>query len=124
LNGFYTVKSNESSIKSNNTNKDTKLETVYCAFKQPEGKFDPAFVEKGIITRHETSTKPSNKIIFQATRKTDLSAKSGQVAITFEKILPNLGDAFNAKKRESLLPQYLAYIYLSLEDWLHFRNKI
>ncbi len=44
LNGYYQVKQADHS--SNNDN--TKLETIYCAFKQPEGTFNLSLVERRI----------------------------------------------------------------------------
>jgi len=72
LNGFYLVKSNESSTEQSNI--DIKLETVFCAFKQPDGTFNPTLVEKRIISRRETN-KPSNDkilIYFHGTGINDL----------------------------------------------------
>jgi len=95
LNGFYQVKSNESTY-SNITNNDIKLETVFCAFKQPEGTYNPSLVEKRIVSLCETK-KPNSKLIFHATRKTDLNSNGGEMYVTFDKVLVNSYDAFDVK---------------------------
>ncbi len=111
LNGFYTVKSNEPSTKSNITNNDVKLETVYCAFKQPEGTFNSSLVEKRIISRRET-TRQTSKRIFHATRKTDLAVKFGTYTLTFENILPTSGDyVYNPGMGTFVFPQSGAYLF-------------
>jgi len=114
LNGFYQVKSNESTNSVGISN-ETKLDTVFCAFKQPGGTSDPSFVEKRIISRRET--KSSNKIIFHATRKTDFKANIGQSTITFENVFPNSQDAFNSTSGVFTVPQSGVYLFI-------FRGKV
>jgi len=118
LNGFYTVKSNDSSTKSNSTNNDTKLETVYCAFKQPEGTFNPALVEKRIISRRE-AIKSGIKRIFHATRKTNWIPNLGLSFISFENVLWYSGDAPHANMELStettdmfIAPQSGVYLFI------------
>jgi len=95
LNGFYQVKSNESSDKSNITSSDIKLETVYCAFKQPQGVFNSSLVEKRIISRRETTKPSSYKMVVHATRKTDLESNGGEMHVKFDKVLVNSGGAYD-----------------------------
>jgi len=112
LNGFYMIKSNESSIQSNSINNDIKLETVYCAFKQPEGKFNSTLVGKRIMSCRET-TKPYSKMIFRATRKVNLKANPGRrFRIQFESALVNSGDAFDPVTGTFIVPQSGVYLFI------------
>jgi len=94
LNGFYQVKSNESTTKS--TSNEINLETVFCAFKQPEGTYNSALIEKRIISRRKNSSKLSSNMIFHAKRGTDLKATDRQVFnITFDEVLLDPGNSFD-----------------------------
>jgi len=114
LNGFYLVKSNESSTsKSKRTNNDIKLETVFCAFKQPEGKFNPALVEKRIISRRETKPSSGKVLYFHATRKRDLKFNGFKpFGVTFDKVNVNLENAFDATKGTFTLPKSGVYLFV------------
>ena len=92
---FLPVKSNESSTEQSNV--DIKLETVFCAFKQPDGTFNPILVEKRIISRRETNKPSNDKILyFHGTGERDLDLTGFKMlTITFQKINVNLGSAFD-----------------------------
>ena len=49
LNGFYNVK-----VNNENSLENVKLETVFCAFKQPEGTFNLSAVETRIVPNLNT----------------------------------------------------------------------
>jgi len=95
LNGFYQVKSNESTTKSTASNK-INLETIFCAFKQPEGTYNSALIEKRIISRRKNSSKLSSNMIFHAKSGRDLKATDRQVFnITFDEVLLDPGNSFD-----------------------------
>jgi len=115
LDGSYQVKSEVKSIESANSihgiNNDTKLDTtVFGAFKKSRENSNPSLVEKWIISHSETSNKYGSKMIFPATRQIDLKASIGQSNFTFEKVLPNSEDSFNAKTGTLTIPQSGVYL--------------
>jgi len=104
LNGFYQVKSSTSA---NNIeiNNNMKLDTVFCAFNQPEGSHNPSFVENRIISRRDT-----NKIVFHVERSTDFELDPMNPYITFDMEHVNLGNAFNAKSGIYTVPKSGLYL--------------
>ena len=110
LNGFYLVKSNDSTTKSNSTTNDIKLETVYCAFKQPEGNFNPALVEKRILSRRETKPSSGRVLCFHATRNTDFKV-SNELFILFDNVSVNLG-SFNGTTGKFTVPKSGVYLLI------------
>jgi len=105
------VKSHESA---NTTNDDIKLETVYCAFKQPEGTFNPFLVEKRIISRRETKPSSGKILYFHATRKTDLEVSVGgkMYTIKFDMVNVNLDNAFDAAIGTFTAPKSGVYLFI------------
>jgi len=98
LNGFYTVTPSSANL-SITTNEITKLETVYCSFKQPEGTFNPALVEKRIshLTLDLSSNyarSAGNRAHFHLLRKkhNNSNAKPTFTPIFFDRVLFTLGD--------------------------------
>ncbi len=100
LNGFYLVKSNDT------TNIEIKLDTIYCAFKQPGATFDPSLVEKRIISRRDT-----NKIVFQVERSTDLEAESMK-SLIFDVTNLNTEKAFNVETGTYTIPKSGLYLFV------------
>ncbi len=118
LNGFYQVKSNQTNRSNESTNSiwinnDTKLDTVFCAFKQPEGTSNPSLVEKRITSRRELKPSSGKVLYFHATRKTHLEAIVYQTFyISFDKVNVNLGNAFKATTGIFTVPKSGVYLFI------------
>ena len=98
LNGFYQVKSD-----------DSKLDTVFCAFKQPEvNHINQSLVENRIISRHDNT---NNKIVFHVERTTDFELDLINPYITFDVEHVNIGDAFNGKTGIYTIPKSGLYLF-------------
>jgi len=108
LNGFYLVKSDS------NASTTIKLETVYCAFKQIEGTFNPSLVEKRIISRRDTGSKR----IFQVERTKTFDAQTEMIG--FDKSELNLGGAFDTKSGVFTVPKSGVYLLLFRGILSHF----
>ena len=108
LNGFYQVKS-DGPANIIGINNDTKLDTVFCAFKQPEvNHINQSLVENRIISRHDTN----NKIVFHVERSTDFELIDPiNPYITFDVEHINIGDAFNGKTGIYTIPKSGLYLF-------------
>ena len=104
LNGFYQVKS-EGSANIIGINNDTKLDTVFCAFKQPEVNKNLSLIENRIISRRDTT-----KIVFHVERSKDFELDPMKPYITFDMEHVNLGNAFNAKMGIFTIPKSGLYL--------------
>jgi len=95
LNGYYLVKT-----VNNNTNlsADTfNLETVYCAFKQPDGTFNPSGMEKRVTSEFKpngNSKVPMNGIHFHVQPLSSFTL-SGAITVQFDSILINTKNVFD-----------------------------
>jgi len=93
LNGYYLVNSKpaNNAIKSS----ETKIETVYCAFKQPDGTFDKSggAAEKRLISILESE---SNGVYFNVRLSNPFEDKPNNI-IKFDGagVILNIGNAFN-----------------------------
>jgi len=109
LNGYYLVKIAD-------ITKETKLETVYCAFKQSDGTFNPSGSEKR-GARLNSDIQTSNKkfgggIHFYALMvKSDFNAV-GSGNLTFGLVYLNMGYAFNEKKGTFTAPKNGVYQFI------------
>jgi len=91
LNGYYLVKPNntETTIINNSGNgKNTKLRTIFCAFKQ-EGIFDESRVENVVSSQESIPT----EIYFHAKKAKSFIARLYD-ALMFAKIISNVGEGF------------------------------
>ena len=91
LNGYYLVKPNntETTITNNGNAKNTKLQTVFCAFKQ-EGIFDESRVEKVVSSQESIPT----EIYFHAKEAKSFTSWYHD-ALMFAKIISNVGGGFD-----------------------------
>jgi len=109
LNGFYTIIPSPVNL-SITTNEITKVATVYCSFKQPEGTFNLSLVERrvshskldsNIISNHLARPAIETGIHFHVFRSQNHVKKGHpnpmKLFITFDQINLNVGDHFYDK---------------------------
>ena len=115
LNGFYLVKPAHSK-----TNDFTKLETVFCAFKQPEGTFDPSKTE----TRISPNLKPLTKIsgIHFHAQTTQNGKRLTSQGIKFEILYLNMGGAFDLTTGIFTVPKSGIYRFIFKGGLTRFRQ--
>jgi len=105
LNGFYLVQSNTTNP---NDTDSLKTETVYCAFKQPNGPFNPNSVEKRVsaITSSKFDDAPSNSlnrssinsgVHFHVQTTSVRKTVASKTIVQFKNVILNMGDGFDSE---------------------------
>lgn len=105
LNGFYVVRPINYG-----SNIEAKLETIFCAFKQPEGTFNSSNVEKRIAF---LNLDRSDGIHFHVSnQKSSDKGFRNQDVLKFDVISLNLGTAFDATKGVFTAPKSGVYQFI------------
>jgi len=116
LNGFYTVSATSGLVDLSYIKFISKLETVYCSFKQPED-FNSSAVEKRIPYLNLNNFSKSSGGIHFNVQGIASNVKFGQSMINnntirFQKVLLNMGDSFDVKKGIFMAPKSGVYQFI------------
>jgi len=110
LNGFYMVKPAGVNVD------NAKLETIFCAFEQPEGvAFNLSAIEKRIVHLNlDNISKSTSGIHFhvQGNASNLIVGKSTSDVIRFSKVLLNIGEAFDVTRGIFMAPKSGVYQFI------------
>ena len=112
LNGFYMVQPAD-----HNNGNETKLETIFCAFQQPEGAaFNSSAIEKRIahLKLHDGAITSGNEIHFHAQiyEATFENVKVQSNVLSSFEVLLNMGEAFNEQNGIFTATKYGVYQFI------------